>query len=1021
MMVDFSDFSFTYKSQRVPTLKHVDLHVREGEKLLIIGPSGSGKSTLGNCINGLIPHAVQGKIEGSLKVSSMETVDTDIYDLNQKVGTVLQDTDGQFVGLSVAEDIAFSLENQCVAKPRMEGLVLEMASLVDMEAFLAQPPGALSGGQKQRVSLAGVLVDDVDILLFDEPLANLDPATGKRAIELIDELHKRTGKTIVIIEHRLEDVLHRPVDRIILVDDGRICLDTTPAVLLASSMLQEKGIREPLYISALKLAGCGIAPTEDIAYIDTFHAEPYARRLRSWFTERRKRYHPPEGEELIRFDHISYSYDGLRDAVHDMSFSIREGEMVSVLGKNGAGKSTMAQLLMGILKPDAGRILLAGNDATGDTICERSRKIGYVMQNPNHMISHPLIYDEVAFGLRLKGLPEDMVRKRVMDALELCGLHKHHKWPISALSYGQKKRVTIASILVMDPEVLILDEPTAGQDYKRYTALMTFLRDINRRLGITILFVTHDMHLALEYTPRAIVLADGRLLRDAPVSEVFSDEELLRQANLKETSLYTLAQRAGIPQSDIPSFIETFIDAEDERRQTAAKIPSSDIGWTADPDAVSPVGLNQTIDRPKSQTDDFLAVFSLNEGGQAEFDIASTGEFDSVSGARMKWGAVELHENISEDSSVRPCSLDIQNEGPENCSCASIDAVVSNSKEETQGIMESVAEGERLGGADAMGGKSVESDGVKSDGIASDDAPAGSSGTSGNGGANTGPTEGKGRKFGFGLSYLDTGSWIHHLNGVTKFLFFIGWMILCLTTFDIRILLTGLCVSIIAMLTCEVPFRKFRPLLVAMLGVITLNALFIYLFSPGQGTLYLGTRTVLLGPPEAKYALTAETLFYLVVVCLKYFTIFPIALVFVFCTQPSEFASSLNRIGVSYKIAYAVSLALRYIPEITDDFIHIMHAQQARGVDISKNVPLRRRISNVSKVLAPLVLSSIDRIDVITNAMVLRGFGKGKRRTWYRAAPMRGPDYLVVFGCLLLLAVSLTFRFGFGVMFWYPF
>lgn len=917
-MIDFSDFSFTYKSQQVPTLKHVDLHVRAGEKLLIIGPSGSGKSTLGNCINGLIPHAIPGKVEGSLKVSAMETVDTDIYDLNQKVGTVLQDTDGQFVGLSVAEDIAFSLENQCVDKPKMVELVSNVAALVDMDAFLNQPPGALSGGQKQRVSLAGVMVDAVDILLFDEPLANLDPATGKLAIELIDELHKETGKTVVIIEHRLEDVLHRPVDRIVLVDDGQICLDTTPEKILASTMLRDKGIREPLYISALKLAGCQVAPTEDIAYIETLRMEPYAPQLRSWFNSRRRQYHPPQGKELIRLEHVTYSYDGLRNAVQDLDFSVRKGEMVSVLGKNGAGKSTMAQLLMGIMKPDSGRIFLDGRDATSDTISERSRMIGYVMQNPNHMISHPMIYDEVAFGLRLKGVPEDVVRTRVMEVLELCGLHKHHKWPINALSYGQKKRVTIASILVMDPEVLILDEPTAGQDYKRYTALMTFLRDINRRLGITIIFVTHDMHLALEYTPRAIVLADGRLLRDASVSEVFSDEPLLKQANLKETSLYTLAQKAGIPQHDIPSFIETFIGAEDALHG----------GFSDDP-----------------------AIFD------DEVDVVS----ESV--------AEQAAEGILEDIPVG------------------------------SGEQETVHEKASAGAAPAGDATAAQ------DTISAQDADA----------------EPKGRKFGFGLSYVDTDSWIHRLNGVTKFLFFIGWMVLCLTTFDMRILLGGLCVSIVAMSTCRIPFKKFRPLLIAMLGVIALNAFFIYLFSPGQGTIYMGSRTVLLGPPTAKYALTAETLFYLVVVCLKYFTIFPIALVFVFCTHPSEFASSLNRIGISYKVSYAVSLALRYIPEITDDFVHIMHAQQARGVDISKNVPLKRRISNVSKVLAPLVLSSIDRIDVITNAMVLRGFGRGKRRSWYRAVPMKGLDFVIIIGLVCVLAFSLTLRFGYGVMFWYPF
>ncbi len=906
-MIDFSDFSWTYKSQKEPTLRHIDLHVEAGEKLLVVGPSGSGKSTLGNCINGLIPHAMNGTIQGSLKVCSMETKDTDIYDLNKKVGTVLQDTDGQFVGITVAEDIAFSLENQCVPKPRMLSLVMDMATIVDMQQFLSQSPGDLSGGQKQRVSLAGVLVDDVEVLLFDEPLANLDPATGKLAIDLIDKLHVQTGKTIVIIEHRLEDVLYRPVDRIVLMDNGSICMDTTPAQLLASGLLRSKGIREPLYLSAIGLAGCKIAPTPDITSVESLDAAPYAAQVCSWFHAHGWKEPQATGKEQLRLEHVSYSYDGIRNALSDISFSVRKGEMLSVLGKNGAGKSTLAQLLMGILRPDTGKLFIDGREASADSITQRSSKIGYVMQDPNNMISHNLIFDEIAFGLRLKGVDEQEVRRRVLDVLALCGLERHQKWPISALSYGQKKRVTIASILVMDPEVLILDEPTAGQDYERYSALMTFLRSINRRLGITVLFVTHDMHLALEYTPRAIVLTDGKLLRDGAVSEIFGDEQLMLQANLKQTSLYALAGKCGIAANDVPAFIRTFIHEEQRLK---------DIGLA---------------------------------------HARADGTMDSVPKAQLDASASDLRHADHEAETHHPeQDIPVQE--------------ASGSGDETFGI----------------------------------DAP-------------------KGRKFGFGLSYIDTGSWIHRLNGVAKFLFFIGWMVLCLTTFDIRVLGFALVISLVAMFSSRVPFRKYRPLLVAMLAIIGMNSLFIFLFSPGQGTIYMGSRTVLLGNPSARYALTAETLWYLLVVCLKYFTIFPVALVFVFCTQPSEFASSLNRIGLSYKVSYAVSLSLRYIPEISDDFTHIMHAQMARGVDISKKVPLRQRMRNVAKLLAPLVLSSLDRIEVITNAMVLRGFGRLKRRTWYSSEPLRATDLLVIVFVCATLALSLTMRFGFGTMFWYPF
>ena len=507
-MIEFSDFSFQYKSQTSATLHNINLKIRDGEKILIAGASGSGKSTIGNCINGLIPHSLGGIIEGSLKINGVETKESDIYEISKNVGTVLQDTDGQFVGLTVGEDIAFSLENQCIGKDRMHQTVRDVASLVSMQNFLDSKPGQISGGQKQRVALAGVLVDDVSILLFDEPLAALDPATGERAIELIDELHSKTGKTVVIIEHRIEDVLHRHMDRIVLVDEGRIVMDDSPAHVLQSGILVSTGSREPLYVSALKAAGCDIAGDENIDNLDAMDISPYKDRLMNWFRSRYRKLEESTEPVALSFRNITFSYDGKRNALNNVSFDIHRGEMVSILGKNGAGKSTLASLLTGINRPDSGQILIDGRDACDDSIAQRSRKIGYVMQNPNHMISHSMIYDEVAFGLRLRGMKEDEIREKVMSTLKLCSLAQYHKWPISALSYGQKKRVTIASILVMDPEILILDEPTAGQDYRRYTAMMSFLEEINRKTGVTILFVTHDLHLALEYTPRSIVLSE---------------------------------------------------------------------------------------------------------------------------------------------------------------------------------------------------------------------------------------------------------------------------------------------------------------------------------------------------------------------------------------------------------------------------------------------------------------------------------------------------------------------------------
>lgn len=562
--IEFAGFSFRYKSQKAPTLKEITLRVEPGEKVLIVGPSGSGKTTLGSCVNGLIPFSFEGETGGSLFIAGRESRQTDLHERGRLVGTVLQDTDSQFVGLSVAEDIAFALENSAVARPMMTEQVERSADLVRMTDFLQNSPFELSGGQKQRVSLAGILVDDVDLLLFDEPLANLDPKTGKVAIELIDEIHRKTNKTVIIIEHRLEDVLHRPVDRIILMEEGRLIADLPPHEMLAGTLLLEKGIREPLYLTAMKFAGCELSPEDKPAYIETVRIEPHREKLRRWFEERSLPRPVPRGPSVLRAESVSYSYDGARNAVQEVSFDIREGEMVSILGKNGAGKSTLAAIIMGLIKPDSGSLYLNGRSLSGTTIAERSREIGFVMQNPNHMISHHMIKEEVGFGPRLQGFDEAGIERRVDEALELCGLRRFRNWPVNSLSYGQKKRVTIASILVMRPRLLILDEPTAGQDYRRYTDIMEFLRALNRREGLTIIFITHDMHLALEYTARSIVLTDGKLLKDDTMSRIFSDPEIIERANLKLTSLYDLAGMAGIDRPDL--FIDRFIEEEQKRR-----------------------------------------------------------------------------------------------------------------------------------------------------------------------------------------------------------------------------------------------------------------------------------------------------------------------------------------------------------------------------------------------------------------------------------------------------------------------
>ena len=561
-VIEFRNFSFQYFAQAKPTLTDINLTIYEGEKVLIVGASGSGKSTLGSCINGLIPFSYKGKIDGSLKVCGEETSSLDVFKLSKKVGTVLQDSDGQFIGLSVGEDIAFALENECVGQDEMRPLVKQTAALVGMDSFLTSSPYELSGGQKQRVSFAGVMVNDVSVLLFDEPLANLDPKTGQTAIELIDDIHQKYRKTVIIIEHRIEDVLHRPVDRVIVVNDGKIAADMSADSLMASGVLPTFGIREPLYVTALRCAGIPVTEKLHAGRIETLDVKAVRKALIDWDKSLPEKKPQVRGKEVLTAQDVGFAYTPRSPKVLEhINFSVYEGEMLSLVGTNGAGKSTLAKLITGIVRESEGRFLFNGQDMADMTIRERSRHIGFVMQNPNQMLCKPMIYDEVALGLRLNGVPENEIKDRVNHACSICGIAPFISWPVSALSFGQKKRVTIASVLAMQPCIIILDEPTAGQDYRHYCEIMEFLVSLNKS-GVTIILITHDMHLMLEYTARSLVLHAGNLLSDSDSVHALTDTAIAEKASLKVTSLYTLAEKAG--SDDSHRFVQNFIDYERE-------------------------------------------------------------------------------------------------------------------------------------------------------------------------------------------------------------------------------------------------------------------------------------------------------------------------------------------------------------------------------------------------------------------------------------------------------------------------
>ena len=558
-MISFKNFSFKYNNVVDKTLKNIDLTINKGEKVLIVGPSGSGKSTLSHCINGLIPFSYNGEIEGELIIDNIKPYEESLSDVSKKVGTILQDQDSQFIGLSVGEDVAFNFENNAMPLKEMKVKVIDALELVNMVDFINHSPYELSGGQKQRVSLAGVLGGDAEVLLFDEPLANLDPASGKEIMQLINDIHEKTNKTIIIVEHRIEDVLEQPFDKVIVINKGEVQGFGTPDEILKSDLLKNNGLREPLYLEAMKLAGCDISKSENLKDLNNID-EKNKEVLKNWFNnETSNKDSIIMEEKILEVKNLAFSHDGIKNTINDVSFHLNKGEILAVLGNNGAGKSTLCRLITGILKPQKGSIFLNNQCIDSWSIKQKGSSIGYVMQNPNQMISQHMIKDEIALGLKCRNYSKEEIDKKVEEVLKICGLYPYRNWPVSALSYGQKKRVTIASILAINPEVIILDEPPAGQDYKHYTEFMEFIKELSAQ-GISIILITHDMQLTLEYCHRAVVLSGGEKIADDKPSNILTDENIIKKANLKETSLSTLAKSIGIANTN--DFVQFFIDLE---------------------------------------------------------------------------------------------------------------------------------------------------------------------------------------------------------------------------------------------------------------------------------------------------------------------------------------------------------------------------------------------------------------------------------------------------------------------------
>ncbi len=510
------NLGFRYRAAAEPSLSEIGLEAAAGELLLVAGGSGSGKSTLLRCLNGLIPRSYSGERTGRVQIGGRDADGLSLAQLAQLVGTLLQDPDRQIVASYVGRQAAFGPENLGWPAARIREAVDQTLEQLGIAHLRERETVNLSGGERQKVALAGVLTMRPDILLLDEPLASLDPASAVEALELFRAL-AAAGRTALLVEHRVEDVLRIAPERALFLRGGRqVFLGPTAEFVALADPAEVKLPAE----AALRAAQ--IAP-----------AAPPAPR-------------PAPGDPLVVFEDIHFRYDGGPPILRGVSLTVREGEVVAILGPNGAGKSTLLRHAIGLLRPQRGRVLVDGADARGATVARLARTVGYVFQSPAHMLFAPTVREELTFGPRNLGTEPAAAAAAVPAALAQVGLAGYEERAPLALSFGQQKRLSIAAVLSMRPRVLVLDEPTAGQDHGSTRALMQAIGGLSS-LQATVL-ITHDVDLAVSYATRIVLMRDGRIEADGPPEQVLADRALLERCRILPTSLLELNLRL-LPQT----------------------------------------------------------------------------------------------------------------------------------------------------------------------------------------------------------------------------------------------------------------------------------------------------------------------------------------------------------------------------------------------------------------------------------------------------------------------------------------
>lgn len=541
--IEFKDFSFTYAGSEEAAIENISFTVKKGELLMITGPSGAGKTTLCSCLNGLVPHFYTGDMEGSVMVKGMNTKDEIIGTLSTHVGLLFQDPSSQLVSPSVVDEIAFGPENLGVPREEIGKRIEQLLDTMRLRGYENRNPATLSGGEQQGCALAAIVAMRPSVYVLDEPTSNLDPIGSHMVLSMIVDLVKSEKKTMVIVEHKIGE-LAPLVNRMIVMNDGHIIMDDAPRnVLEQTELLEEIGLKPP---QATVLCN-RLSESFNVDFGTPLTLEEAHTKLFNFLEGRAKRQVrikqpeklPQHKEPIIKVEGLWHTYPGGVEAVKNVNLEINRGDFLAIIGQNGSGKTTLIKHFNGLLKPTKGTVYVDGIDAKTQTTAQLSRKIGLVFQNPDHQLVKFKVRDEVEFGPRNLGLPVEQIRQRAITALDAVDLKRVINRDPHELSKGEKQRIAFASALAMKPEVLVIDEPTTGQDYKRSRDIMNLAKKLHSE-GSTILVITHDMSLVAEYANRVIIMYLGEILYDGFPRDVFTKTDLLKQTFLSPPQITSL-------------------------------------------------------------------------------------------------------------------------------------------------------------------------------------------------------------------------------------------------------------------------------------------------------------------------------------------------------------------------------------------------------------------------------------------------------------------------------------------------